>query len=79
MENRKFLCIKNTQVGNRLYKAGEDTINGLTYNTLTSDQQQGFKPFPDYLSRMEKERDSQYKVDVSNNPSTNSWDDLAGR
>lgn len=79
MENKKFLCIKNTQVGSRLYKAGEDTINGLTYNTLTSDQQQGFKPFPDYLSRMEKERGSQYKVDVSNNPFVNSWDDLAGR
>ena len=79
MESEKYLCWKSIQVGSRSYKAGEDTINKSTYSTLTPEQQESFKPFPGYLDRMEKERDSQFKINTTTSTQGNSWDDLAGR
>ena len=79
MEVQKYLCWKNVQVGDRNYKAGESTINKMTYDTLSPEQQEAFKPFPDYLDRMERERDSQFKINTTTSTQGNSWDDLAGR
>lgn len=79
MEVQKYLCWKNVQVGDRNYKAGESTINKMTYDSLSPEQQEAFKPFPDYLDRMERERDSQFKINTTTSTQGNSWDDLAGR